>query len=848
MAVDVIELETWFRGRPKWLQDAATRVITKGELVAEDYSQLVTICVSEVIDTEISYDELPHGSLNLSDTTIPLTIESISDVTGVNALSCPKPIFFGDKALSIVYGRNGSGKSGYIRLLKYICSTRHSGPLHGNVYDPIEAPMAARISYKMDGQDFMASWTAQPIEDLCGIEIYDTNCGMAYIHDENEVSAEPNLLRFFSTLTDICTKVGELIDEKCTKLTSKLPNIPTEFGDTKVSRWYKGLNHDTTDEDIDKKCSWQKEDDQHFAELSKRLGEVNPADKARNLRRQKTNLFNLKATLCRCHEALSDEKCREFLGLKRDVSIKKKAAEEDAQKVFTNAPLEGVGSESWQLLWCAAREYSSKEAYKNQTFPVIIPGSRCVLCQSLLDEKAQQRIQSFEDFVKGELKQLADNAQNRLTKLIRSIPVVPTDEELELKLHAGGIDSTDLLETLEDFRGYLQKRHSSLLTAETLVGLMALPKVESLEVLQDNAVTYERTAVQLDKDATGQNREELKKKLRELEARKWISQQKSAIKIEIRRFLTLVILGRARDLTSTKALSRRKTVLTDELITQSYVERFQNELKYFGASNIRVEIRKSRTQIGRVYHRMMLSQVNENLKADEILSEGELRIVSLAAFLADTEGRDSKTTFIFDDPISSLDHVYEDTTAKRLVKLAEKRQVIVFTHRLSFIGFLQKYASKNDVGNKIVALSKYRPGEVTEIPIDMKRTDRAINTLLNERCARLKKAYVEDEEYYDTLAKAMCRDCRVLLERVVECDLLKEVVRRFSPEVQTKGKIMKLAQISEGDCRLIDDYMTKFSRFAHSQPDEAPISIPKPDEIQSDLQVIKEMIVRLRQR
>lgn len=848
MAVDIAELENWFKGRPKWVRDAANRVITEGELRDEDFDQLLKICFAEANGHEIAYDELPEGSLSFNDTSTPLTIESIGNVIGINALSCTKPITFSDKPLSIVYGRNGAGKSGYIRLLKHICSARHPGPLHGNVFETKQSPKSAKITYNIDGKACTVDWSGQPIEDLCGIEIYDTDCGFDYIQKENEVTAEPCLLKFFSTLTDICIKLNGIIEEKCAKLVSKLPSLPPEFDGTEVARWYRSISCDTSSMEIEKICGWQKLDDERLAENLKRLGEDNPKEKARRVRQQKTSLLNLKATLSRCHEALDDEKVIEFLDLKKDAEAKKKAAEEDAQKVFSNAPLKGVGSESWQLLWNAAQNYSSKEAYIGLPYPVIDSGSRCVLCQSLLNEEAKQRMQSFEKFVKGELKQLADSAQNLLSSKIQNFPVVPANEELELKLQAGGVDSSDLIEKLECFCGCLLERHERLLKIENLLDLSPLPEIASLDILQKNAEAREKKAVQLDKDAADQNREELKKDSREMEARKWVSQQKTSIQEEIQRLLALEVFRKARDLTSTKALSRRKSVLSDELITKAYVKRFKDELKNFGAKNIRVDIQKSRTQIGRVYHRMVLSHANDNIGADEVLSEGELRIVSLSAFLADTEGREAKTTFIFDDPISSLDHVYEEATAKRLVELAKKRQVVVFTHRLSLVGFLQKYANKQSVGNKIVALSKYRPGEVTDVPIDLKRTDKAINALLNERLAKLRKAYFGDESHYDTLAKAMLRDCRVLLERVVECDLLKEVVSRFSPEVQTKGKIMKLAQISESECKLIDDYMTKFSRFEHSQPCEAPIQVPKPEEIQADLLDIKEMIDKLRQR
>ena len=61
---------------------------------------------------------------------------------------------------------------------------------------------------------------------------------------------------------------------------------------------------------------------------------------------------------------------------------------------------------------------------------------------------------------------------------------------------------------------------------------------------------------------------------------------------------------------------------------------------------------------------------------------------------------------------------------------------------------------------------------------------------------------------------------RILIERVVEKDLLNEIVKRFNPEVQTKGKIHSLANITEADCKFIDDYMTKYSSYEHSQPEE----------------------------
>jgi energy-coupling factor transporter ATP-binding protein EcfA2 len=848
MAIDIKELEGWFKARPKWLQDAARRIIENDPLTTNDYDTLVAICLKEAAGKVFEYKGLPADSLIFTDTSVQLRIDSIAEVKGVNALSCSKPLVFGDKPISIVYGRNGSGKSGYIRLLKHICSARRPGPLHGDVYGGTVAVKSAKVTYTLAGNKTTTAWNGEAIADLCGTEIYDTACGLAYVHEENEVSAEPCLLRFFSTLTDVCTRINGLIEEKCNILVSKLPSLPPEFSGTSAGQWYQTLKNDTAIEEIETKLGWNSETETQLAELSKRLAEGNPADKARTIRKQKTHLTELKATFEKCHKGLTDEKCSQYLALKNDAAAKKKAAEQDAEKVFSTAPLEGVGSQSWQLLWDAARNYSIQHAYKGQQYPVTTDNARCVLCQNPMDTETKQRAKSFEIFVKGELQEQSEKTQKLFAGQADSFPPIPAISEIVVKLQAGGLHNPDIQQQVTALRGSLQLRYESLLTADNMIDVKGLPELSILEELVEICDSYEKGAQQLDEDAKGQNRDELVLKAKKFSALKWVNQQRKAIAEEISRLKALTDYHSAQGLTSTVALTRRKSILTEELITQAYIERFQKEISGFGANNIRVEIQKTHAEVGKVYHRLSLSRTGQHIRADEVLSEGELRIVSLSAFLADTEGRDSKTTFIFDDPISSLDHVYEEATAKRLVDLSAKRQVIVFTHRLSLVGMLQKYAEKGATKTEIIYLSKYNPGEVAELPIDLEKTGNAINRLVGERFAELEKAFHQDETLYETLAKALCRDTRVLLERVVEIDLLNGVVRRFSPEVQTKNKIHKLAKITPEDCQFIDENMTKFSRFEHSQSEEAPIPIPRPAEIKADLEAIKLFISELKQR
>jgi hypothetical protein len=157
-------------------------------------------------------------------------------------------------------------------------------------------------------------------------------------------------------------------------------------------------------------------------------------------------------------------------------------------------------------------------------------------------------------------------------------------------------------------------------------------------------------------------------------------------------------------------------------------------------------------------------------------------------------------------------------------------------------------SSRIEIKTELSCLSRYTTGEITELPIDLKRTDSAVNSLANERLTTAKKAFAQGDTAYENEAKGLCGDIRTLIERIVEMDLLNEVLRRFSPEVNTKGKIYSLSKITPEDCKFIDDYMTKYSRYEHSQPEEAPVALPGPDEIATDLEEISCFIKSIRKR
>lgn len=151
---------------------------------------------------------------------------------------------------------------------------------------------------------------------------------------------------------------------------------------------------------------------------------------------------------------------------------------------------------------------------------------------------------------------------------------------------------------------------------------------------------------------------------------------------------------------------------------------------------------------------------------------------------------------------------------------------------------LEEAAKVAGVASRTVALNRepWGTGEPGETPFSARKPDKVINGLLNDRLARARKVLMEKgKAEYELYAKAICSDMRILVERLVEDTLLNEVVRRFRRAVHTQNKIGGLAKIKPEDCQMIDELMTKYSRYEHSQPNEAPVALPEPDDIAVDL-------------
>ncbi|MCM1958202.1 AAA family ATPase [Acinetobacter modestus] len=828
------DVRQWLYTQKNWLQEAAERLLKSERLLDQDIVDIVNLI-------KTSQDQKPQHQRTFSELSIvnslnnELRLKSIGKIYGIENLAPRQPLNFGNENLVVIFGHNGSGKSSYSKIIKNLSGKPRAGIIKANAFLDPPTTQNCEVTYSDGIQEHVLDWhiATGAVDTFRIIDIFDSEESQYYLNKENTISYTPTLIKLFEGLAKACDEVKSFLQSEKAALISTLPDIPTTYLDTKFAEQYKNFSHKMTESDIQQLCSWSEQDEAAVKLLDDRLKESDPLATAKKIKAIQDQLSLLIRKIEHLNTHYNEQSIKNIDLLRNDLNNKKKIAA-DASSIIKGQILEGIGSESWKAMWEAARTYSNFTAYPTDTFPVL---KNCVLCHQDLSIEAQQLFTKFEQYVQGKIETDVKIAQALYNEKIKLLPPIPLDEEVSTLCTAAELNE-DWIKYIKAF--FLNAKLIQQIITGTLKheGSIKFNNInEALDKLRQIITNYQIKITQLESDAKNFDRQLAEATKRNLEMKRWIFQQKVQVEKEIARLKQVEQYDNWINLTNSRTISTKANAVTEAIITESYVLRFNQELKNLGANRLKVELIKTKIAKGRPLHKLQLKAAKNQLPIETILSEGERRIVTLAAFLADVAEKPYKAPFVFDDPISSLDQMWEEKTIERLVELSQTRQVIVFTHRLSMLGMLTEKADK--ISTIHIRQEHWGAGEAGEIPLYGKKPEAALKDLKNNRIAKAKKVHetAGQEEYYP-LAKSICSDLRILTERIVEFVFLADVIQRHRRAVNTQGKIHKLAHINFDDCHLIEEIMTKYSCYEHSQSLEAPTEIPEPNELESDIDKI----------
>ena len=825
------DIVNWLKNLKGWQTELAYRILTKEKIGEFDIAEIITM-----IKSNANFTDKVFPSFMESANENRIRLLSIESIQNIESLAPRNPLKFEDgKNLIVIYGSNGSGKSGYTKIIKKISGKPRAQNLKPNIFTAETNAGKCLVKYSFNGtEQIEKEWSVNdaPISDLAGIDVFDTNTGNSYVEEANVTTYTPKCMALFEALSYYFQIINQKLEEEKFKLAKTLPSVPNEYRTSVSAELYNNLRRNHTEANLASILLWNDADEQKILDIENRLKEKDPAKSAIEKRKQKSEIDKIIKEITDAYSLISFDSIKIIKDLENDAIDKRKIAQDSALIIAEKSELQGVGSQVWKSLWEAAKAYSFQEAYKDTVYPNIDNNARCVLCHQLLDGNAKERLSSFNNFITSQLERDATIAEKSYAEMLSKLPKAVNNNILSSKCNAANLNN-EWLECLTNIWGQIDNASNSI---KQKIDFSIDVKLfnNNIEILKTISTQYEKEAIQYEADATLFDRDKATKELAEFNSKKWCSQQKDHILKEIERLKQVAWFDDLISQCNTRSITIKADSISESVITEEYVKRFNDELSALSATKIKVELVKEKASKGTVTHSLKLKGIN-GYKPVDILSEGEHRIIALAAFLADVTGGNNANPFVFDDPISSLDQQYEEKTVERLVELSETRQVIIFTHRLSLLGQL------DDKGNSKIQIIGIRneywgTGEIGDTPLFAKKPTSALNNIKNDKLAKAKKIYNEQgsSEYYP-YGKMLCSDIRILIERIVECNFLADVVQRYRRAVTTMGKVEKLAKITKEDCDLINDFMTRYSYYEHSQPNETPVEIPEPTVIETDV-------------
>ena len=812
-------LIAWASVRPQWQQDALRRLVLYDQLTEQDIDDLVGICLDP---------ELPSQPITSAHVAAegaggdPIALLRIENPTGINALAVDQTLEFANEGITVIYGDNGSGKSGYVRVLKHACRTRDRGTkILRDIEDTAATPQTARIVFARGAAEVDFDWTPEEVghSDLSAVSIFDSRSANIHVEKTNAVAYIPQPMHVLEALASACDRVKSKLEAQVAALDAQTPialKASTLSADTAAGAFIHNLSAKSNLAQLKLLATLSAEEQQRLSTLESDLAQ-DPKRAAVRVANQKTRLDGQAVALKRLVETTSDLAFVQRDTLKANRDAKAEAAKLASDALFAASPLPEIGQATWSSLWEAARKYSNEVAYPEKSFPDATVGDDlCVLCQQPLSADAVQRRITFESFVKGTTKADEEKAAQAYDTLLAKTAAarVTVDSIRQLRaLIATEIGDIALADKARGDAIRALWRHRAFGREQ------AAPAVESgfpEAELSSLSMSLAKRAEQLSADQNSPQHLALVKEFDELKDRAALAPLLEDIKAEIKRRKNADAIGKALKDTAKNAVTTKNKDLSDKLVTNALRGRFAREIEKMKLARMPVELKKVKDQNAISYFQVRLVE-RPTEPVGEIFSEGEHRCVALAAFLAELVTSKQYSGIVFDDPMSSLDHIHRKAVTARLVEEAEHRQVIVFTHDLTFLYELRREAEAKDrpIHYQTVRRRQTRPGYVEgELPNKAKSAMQLVQSLRSE----LKAVKGQFDHWPDTKRTLFCKG---FIEQLREAwdqgiaDLIFPVLGRFDNHIKGTS-LFKLAILDDEDVEKVTAARGRLSDELHA--------------------------------
>ena len=188
-----------------------------------------------------------------ADTGTPISLRRISNLRAINALPATAELTF-SPSLTVIYGGNGVGKSGFARILSNVCFSRKQHPIMPNVYeDGSDAEESCAQITTIDGtqqETTLEFGNSAETGELKRISVFDSAVAQALLIDSGPLGFKPARFNVFPEMARVYGQIAARLLNEIKLRTRDNMFIKSFIGpETKVSQFVAALDART---DIEK--------------------------------------------------------------------------------------------------------------------------------------------------------------------------------------------------------------------------------------------------------------------------------------------------------------------------------------------------------------------------------------------------------------------------------------------------------------------------------------------------------------------------------------------------------------------------------------------------------------------
>jgi ABC-type branched-subunit amino acid transport system ATPase component len=820
----------WSEKLPDW-QRGLMRLLCDGPLDEAARARVLAVLLGEADAAELPplqladlpADEGAYGTVEL---------RAIRNLQNINSLAGDQALSFGP-GLNIVFGENGAGKSGYGRLARRVCRAAEPGEVLHDVFDPgrAEAPQTAEFEVAVDGEERVleVDLAAEAPRVLSAITAFDAGCAEFCISRSNLIEHTPRPLRLLKELVEAQGELAEELAEQIDELRDALPELP-ELDDPEAAALLARVEAgESALDEVDGFARLSAAELEELRELEKAEATI-ASDQSLELetaaRKRAAAVERLAAQLEDAWGRLDDEALEEIAELRTRLARASAAVDQVAAEAFADQPQPGTGGEVWREMWEAARRFV--EAGEG-SFPDENTDATCPLCQQDLEAAARERMQRFEAFVSGNLREQVRLVDAALTEHLEALP------DLGELAHTAEVAVAAAGEHMQGPADAALKKLADRLAIVTGRSEPSLDRDLELKPLRDYVAVQVAEAEGFAVLRNERERARVEARLRELRGRRAVVEAREDVVAYIESLEAIAAREDALRALSTASISHRIRELSRLAITDRLKEALEQEIGELDPIANRVELKASASKGKPAVQFKLRAEGRE--KVGKVLSTGEQTALATAFFLAELRVANERSAILLDDPVSSLDHQRREHVATRLVEEAAKRQVVVLTHDLVFVYYLQEKAEELGVELHGQALERryHDVGVVSaDLPWEARSPMARAKALRHELKSRLRPLYKGNDPLYEAEAQRWKLELRKAYERMIEVYVLGNTVERQVRNIRVHN--LHSVRWTPEIAREIDAAVKELSGGAHQEPIAQQRAAVRPEKLEAMLE------------